>query len=116
MTFNKGLQLTIASRGALIMSLMPMLSLLLGAVFKVEKLNIYKAMGCFITIIGVALGVSSGLAQSVSSSSVIIGDMFMFAVIVQGALFSVFQGGTSKNMALGLCQSYRLQLGFLCQV
>lgn len=116
MTFNKGLQLTTASRGALIMSLMPTLALLLGAFFKVEKLNIYKALGCLMAIVGVAIGVSSGLAQSVSSSSLIIGDMFMFAAIVQGALFSVFQGGTSRNMVLGSCQLYRLQSGFLCRV
>ena len=112
-TFNKGLQLTTASRGALIMSLMPTLALLLGVVSKVEKLNIYKAMGCFIAIIGVALGVSSGLTQSFSSNNLIIGDMYMFAAIVQGALFSVFSRRYFQKYGAWLASVVSIAIGFL---
>ena len=49
MTFNKGLQLTSASRGALIMSFIPTLTLIFGFFFTVEKMSINKVLGCIIT-------------------------------------------------------------------
>jgi drug/metabolite transporter (DMT)-like permease len=113
MTFNKGLQLTTASLGALIMSLMPTLALLFGAFFKVEKLNIYKALGCFIAIVGVAIGVSSGLATTVTSSGMITGNFFMFLAIVQGALFSVFSRRYFQKYGAWLVSVISIAIGFL---
>lgn len=113
LTFNKGLQLTTASRGALIMSLMPTLALLFGSFFKVEKLNVYKALGCLMAIAGVAIGVSSGLSKTTSSSSIIIGDVFMFAAIFQGALFSVFSRGYFQKYGAWLVSVVSIAIGFL---
>ena len=89
-TFNKGLQLTSASRGALIMSFIPTLTLNFGIFFIVEKMIIYKALGCIIAFLGVAIGTSSRLAPTVFSNSTLLGDCFIIAAIIQGAIFSVF--------------------------
>ena len=113
MTFNKGLQLTTASLGALIMSLMPTLALLFGAFFKVEKLNIYKALGCSIAIVGVEIGVSSGLATTVTSNGMITGNFFMFLAIVQGALFSVFSRRYFQKYGAWLVSVISIAIGFL---
>ncbi|MDG1936672.1 MAG: DMT family transporter [Paracoccaceae bacterium] len=113
MTFNKGLQLTTASLGALIMSLMPTLALLFGAFFKVEKLNIYKALGCFLAIAGVAIGVSSGLPTTVTSNGMITGNFFMFLAIVQGALFSVFSRRYFQKYGAWLVSVISIAIGFL---
>ena len=112
LTFNKGLQLTTASHGALIMSLMPTLALLFGAVFKVEKLNVYKVLGCLMSIAGVAIGVLSGLATTVSSRSVFIGDMFMLGAIFQGALFSVFSRRYFQKYGAWLVTVVSIAIGF----
>ena len=113
MTFNKGLQLTTASRGALIMSLMPTLALLFGAFFKVEKLNIYKALGCCMAIAGVAIGVSSRLGATVTSSGMMMGNLFMFTAIVQGALFFVFSRRYFQKYGARLVSVISIAIGFL---
>ena len=113
MTFNKGLQLTTASRGALIMSLIPTLALLFGALFKVEKLNVFKALGCLMAIAGVTIGVSSGLATTVSSSSIVMGDLFMLVAIFQAAIFSVFSRRYFQKYGAWLVSVVSIAIGFL---
>lgn len=88
-TFNKALQLTTAAHGALILAVLPSLSLLFGVFFRVEKLNYYKLIGCIIAVAGVAIGVSSGLTKTAYSTTIIFGDIIMFLAIIQGAAFTV---------------------------
>ena len=89
LTFNKALQLTTAAHGALILAVLPSLSLLLGVFFQVEKLNYFKLIGCVIAVVGVALGVSGGLINTPYSNRGVLGDTIMFLAIIQGAAFTV---------------------------
>ena len=95
------------------MSLMPTLAFLFDAFFKVEKLNMYKALGCSIAIAGVAIGVSSGLAKTVTSSGMIMGNFFMFLAVVQGALFSVFSRRYFQKYGAWLVSVISIAIGFL---
>ena len=78
----EGLLLTTASREALMVSLIPTIALISGVFFIVEKMSIYKSLGCIIAFLGVAIDVSSGLLKTVFSSGKLLGDFFMFAAII----------------------------------
>ena len=90
MTFNWGLQWTSASQGALIVSTLPILSLLLGSFLKVEKLNRYKSIGCLIAIVGVGVGVSNSSSDLNPPEKLFSGNLIMFLAVCQAAIFSVF--------------------------
>ena len=95
------------------MSLIPTLALIFGFFFKVEKLSIYKVLGCIIAFWGVAIGVSSGLAQTVFSNSTLLGGCFMFAAIIQGAIFSVFSRSYFHKYGAWLVPVISISVGFL---
>ena len=52
---NQSLELTTAARGSLIMSLLLIMALSIGVAFKVETLNLFKVLGCALTILRVGL-------------------------------------------------------------
>ena len=112
-TFNKGLQLTSASRGALIVSFIPTLTLIFGFFFTVEKMSIYRVLGCIIAFLGVAIGMSSRLAPTVFSNSTLLGDCFIIAAIIQGAIFSVFSRPYFHKYGVWLVTVISISIGFL---
>ena len=112
-TFNKGLQLTSASRAALIVSFIPTLTLIFGFFFTVEKMSIYRVLGCIIAFLGVAIGMSSRLAPTVFSNSTLLGDCFIIAAIIQGAIFSVFSRPYFQKYGVWLVTVISVSIGFL---
>ena len=89
LTLNNALGLTTASHGSLLVALLPGLSLILGFFLSVEKLNIFKILGCFSAVLGVLIGVFPDLLLTNFSAKIISGDFLMFLAMVQGAAFSV---------------------------
>ena len=75
--FNQSLERTTAARGSLIMSLLPILDLSLGVLFRVESLNRFKIMGCGLAVIGVALSVYDGLSSGSTGAEAVQGDFIM---------------------------------------
>ena len=63
--------------------------------------------------LGVAIGMSSGLAQTVFSNSILLGDCFMIATIIQGAIFSVFSRSYFHKYASWLVTVISISVGFL---
>ena len=46
------------------------ISLLLGSILKVEKLNFYKSIGCLIAIFGVGIGVSNSSSNLIPTGKI----------------------------------------------
>jgi drug/metabolite transporter (DMT)-like permease len=62
--FNLAYSLTTAARGALALSTMPVMTMLVAAVFGAERLSLRKSMGVAIAMGGVALALASGLGDA----------------------------------------------------
>ena len=85
------LQYIYAARGALILTTMPLFTLLLGGLFRQERLTLLKLAGIGLTILGVAvaLGSSQDLGGRVGAA-VWKGDAYMFTASFLGALYNAF--------------------------
>jgi drug/metabolite transporter (DMT)-like permease len=62
--FNLAYSLTTAARGALALSTMPVMTMLVAAVFGAERLSLRKSTGVAIAMGGVALALASGLGDA----------------------------------------------------
>lgn len=62
--FNASLIFTTAARGALALSTLPLLTMLVGAALGAEPLTARKTAGVLVTILGVSLALLSGLATA----------------------------------------------------
>ena len=62
--FNASLTFTTAARGAMALSTLPLLTMVVAAVFNVEPLTRRKALGVFIAMTGVALALLTGFAEA----------------------------------------------------
>ena len=90
LTFNHALQRTTAAHGAVIVSTLPTLSLVLSVLLKVEQLTKFKVLGCCTAIGGIFLAIFEDLKAVNFSFDIILGDFLMFTAMVQGAIFAVF--------------------------
>ena len=62
--FNASLIFTTAARGALALSTLPLLTMVVGALLGSEALTMRKSIGVVIATLGVALALLSGLASA----------------------------------------------------
>ena len=90
LTFNHALQRTTAAHGAVIVSTLPTLSLVLSVLLKVEQLTKFKVLGCCTAIGGIFLAIFEDLKAVNFLFDIILGDFLMFTAMVQGAIFAVF--------------------------
>lgn len=81
--FAAGLAKTTAGRGALLLSTMPLMTLLLGGVFKIEAITPRRLIGVVIAILGVALAVADDVATDEATTT---GDWLMLAAALVGAI------------------------------
>ena len=95
------------------MSVIPTLTLIFVFFFTVEKMSIYKVLGCIIAFLGVAIGMSSGLAQTVFSNSILLGDCIMIAAMIHVAIFSVFSRSYFHKYGAWLVKVISISVGFL---
>ncbi|WP_316394959.1 DMT family transporter [Bradyrhizobium sp. 33ap4] len=86
--FNASLIFTTAARGALALSTLPLLTMLVGAVLGAEALTARKTAGVLITILGVSMALLSGLATAPPGAWR--GDLLMIAAALCMALYSIW--------------------------
>ncbi|MBV9457016.1 MAG: EamA family transporter [Bradyrhizobium sp.] len=86
--FNASLIFTTAARGALALSTLPLLTMLLGAALGSEALTTRKTVGVFVAMSGVALALLSGLATAPDGAWR--GDLLMGAAALCMALYSIW--------------------------
>jgi drug/metabolite transporter (DMT)-like permease len=86
--FNASLIFTTAARGALALSTLPLLTMLVAALLKVEALTPRKSLGVVIAMAGVALALLTGLASAPAGAWR--GDLLMVGAALCMALYSVW--------------------------
>src|SRR5579871_5958578 len=86
--FNASLIFTTAARGALALSTLPLLTMLVGAALGSEALTARKSLGVLIAMGGVALALLSGL--STAPAGAWRGDLLMVAASLCMALYSIW--------------------------
>src|SRR5689334_23011236 len=86
--FNASLIFTTAARGALALSTLPLLTMLVGAVLGSEALTLRKTIGVLIAMGGVALALLSGLKTAPAGAWR--GDLLMVAASLCMALYSIW--------------------------
>lgn len=89
-TFNTGLKHTLASRGALILATIPLLTLLLSTVFRFETITWLKTIGVFLTLIGVATVIGEKMLGQTISNQIWFGDLFILITSLCGAVYNTF--------------------------
>lgn len=86
--FNASLIFTTAARGALALSTLPLLTMLVGAALGSEALTTRKTVGVLVAMSGVALALLSGLATAPDGAWR--GDLLMVAAALCMALYSIW--------------------------
>ncbi|WP_065753061.1 DMT family transporter [Bradyrhizobium paxllaeri] len=86
--FNASLIFTTAARGALALSTLPLLTMVVGAALGSEALTIRKSIGVVTATLGVALALLSGLAAAPPGAWR--GDLLMIAAALCMALYSIW--------------------------
>src|SRR5579871_3332671 len=86
--FNASLIFTTAARGALALSTLPLLTMVVGATLGIEALTGRKTLGVLIAMSGVALALLSGLASAPAGAWR--GDLLMVAAALCMALYSIW--------------------------
>ena len=86
--YNAALIFTTAGRGALALSTLPLLTMLVGAALGIERLTVRKTLGVAIAMAGVAAALATGLADAPSGAWR--GDLIMAAGAVCMAFYNVW--------------------------
>lgn len=86
--FNASLSFTTAARGALALSTLPVLTMLVAAALGVEKLTLRKTLGVLVAMVGVGTALLSGL--STAPANAWRGDLLMIGAALCMALYSVW--------------------------
>lgn len=95
--FNASLIFTTAARGALALSTLPLLTLVVGAVFGSEPLTLRKTTGVLIAMVGVAFALLSGLTSAPAGAWR--GDLLMIAAALCMAFYSVWAKAVMRRSA-----------------
>ena len=86
--FNLSLRYTTAARGALALSTLPLLTMVVGALLRIEPLTARKTAGVAIAVGGVAVALAAGLAAAPAGAWR--GDLIMIAGAFCMALYNVW--------------------------
>jgi len=84
----RSLEDTTAARGGLLFAAMPLITIVLGALFRVEKLTATKSIAVLIAIIGTAIALSENI-DSIAPNA-LTGDAYMFLGMFSVSIFNVF--------------------------
>lgn len=85
--FNAALIYTSAARGALALSTLPMLTIVIGSVLRVERPTAQKTIGVLVTMLGVAIALGAGYADAPVGAWR--GDLLMMVAACCMAFYSV---------------------------
>jgi drug/metabolite transporter (DMT)-like permease len=107
--FNASLIFTTAARGALALSTLPLLTMVIGALLGSERLTWRKSIGVLLAMLGVALALLSGLAFAPAGAWR--GDLLMVGAALCMAFYSIWSkplirrsssiGFTAMSMGVG---------------
>jgi drug/metabolite transporter (DMT)-like permease len=86
--FNASLIFTTAARGALALSTLPLLTMLVAALLGIERLTLRKTIGVFIAMAGVAIALATGLSHAPAGAWR--GDILMVGAAFCMALYNVW--------------------------
>ena len=86
--FNLSLRYTTAARGALALSTMPLMTMVVGAALGIEPLSARKTIGVFVAMAGVAFALAAGLADA--PAGVWRGDAVIIVAALCYALYNVW--------------------------
>ncbi|MAV87681.1 MAG: hypothetical protein CMM67_05475 [Rhodospirillaceae bacterium] len=84
----KSLEDTTAARGGLLFATMPLVTIVIGAMFKVEKLNLTKILAVLCAMIGTSIAISENIDSTAPKA--LVGDFFMFLGMIAVSIFNVF--------------------------
>ena len=84
----RALEDTTATRGGIFFATMPLLTILLAGLFRVERMTWPKALGVFMAIAGTLLALSDKVDDIAPQA--LRGDIFMFIAMLSAAAFNVF--------------------------
>ena len=91
-TFNSvvyfALNYTQVINAVLVLAIIPAVTIVLSALMKVEKSNIFQIFGLILSIIGVGSIISNGDVQRIASLSFNNGDLWMLVCVLSWALYS----------------------------
>jgi drug/metabolite transporter (DMT)-like permease len=98
--YNLALAYTTVARGTLALSTLPLMTMLAGAVLRIEPLSVRKSMGVMVAMLGVAMTLASGLAGAPPGAWR--GDLIMGAATLCMALYNVYSRPyIARSSALG---------------
>ena len=86
--FNLAYSYTTAARGALTLSTMPLMTMLVGAALGIEKLTVNKTAGVLIAMTGVLFALGSGLSNAPADAWR--GELLMLAATLCMSLYNVW--------------------------
>jgi drug/metabolite transporter (DMT)-like permease len=87
-SFNWALEYTTAARGALALSILPLMTMVVGAALRVEPLGARKAIGVLVAMAGVATALVTGLHDAPAGAWR--GDLIMIAATLCFAFYNVW--------------------------
>jgi len=85
-----GLKFTTAARGGLLYATMPLATIIIATLFKIEKLNISKLLAVMLAMIGVALAIGTNIKPE--TPLLLKGDSLVMVGVFGAAIFTVFSG------------------------
>jgi drug/metabolite transporter (DMT)-like permease len=112
--FNASLIFTTAARGALALSTLPLLTMVVGALLGSEALTERKSIGVVTATLGVALALLSGLASAPPGAWR--GDLLMIAAALCMALYSIWSKPFIVRSGPILFTTVSMGVGALCLV
>jgi drug/metabolite transporter (DMT)-like permease len=112
--FNASLIFTTAARGALALSTLPVLTMLVGATFGVEALTLRKSAGVLVAMLGVAVALISGLAGAPAGAWK--GDILMISGALCMALYNVWSRPFVRRSAPTTFAAMGMAVGAACLI
>jgi drug/metabolite transporter (DMT)-like permease len=110
-TFNVGLKFTEASRGALMLSTMPLWSVWLARVAKSEHLTLRQVGGIILTLSGVSLVLAERGLTWRGDSWALFGDFLMLLTALCGAVYGVLAQKMLKQYKAITVTTYAMVIG-----
>src|SRR5580765_8339575 len=112
--FNASLIFTTAARGALALSTLPLLTMVVGAALGSEPLTARKTIGVLTAMLGVAVALLSGLASAPPGAWR--GDLLMIAAALSMAFYSIWSKPFIARSGPILFTTVSMGVGALCLV
>lgn len=112
-TFATALHFTLASRGALVFALVPILTLLIAVMVKAEAFTRFKLAGAMMALTGVLLSVGRRALMPAGGAGSLVGELFMFVTVLIGAGYNSFSRNYLRKYSARLLTIYFMAAGTL---